>query len=499
MGKNIFGLVLATGLAAMAQVQVPSATPSEPAQLLSPEQLDNLVAPVALYPDQLLSQVLAASTYPLEIVEAQQWLQRNGNLPGTQLMDAAKQQNWDPSVQAMVAFPDAMALLTRDVQWTTALGNAFLAQQADVMNAIQEMRARAQNNGRLVNTPQQTVTTQAQDGQSAIAIQPANPQVMYVPSYNPDYVWGPPAAGYYPQLGYPSNSVGVWFGRAINIASYFAGFASLLGGFGGWGWVLNWLTHSLFLNGLFFNLFGFHGGAGYGGGYGGFGGGGYAARSVWVHDPGHRLGVPYPNRVLASRFGGGFHTANAGFASRGGFGAHETFGSHEAFASHGFATQGLMASRGSVGNGWHSASEGRSFEGRAPEGRAFAGEGRSFAGSSARSFGNSFGGSTSRGFAGNTGNFGSSRGWTSPGGSSFLSPGRSSERSGGTQQFAQARSSERFSAPRESAQHFSEPRGSSHGFKESGGSHFSSGHGSGGHGGGHGSGGHSHGGGGHHK
>jgi hypothetical protein len=451
MGKRIFGLVLASGLAAMAQV--PNAVPSEPPQLLSPEQLDNLVAPVALYPDQLLSQVLAASTYPLEIVEAQQWLQRNGNLQGSQLMDAAKQQNWDASVQAMVAFPDAMALLTRDVQWTTALGNAFLAHQADVMNAIQEMRARAQNNGRLVNTPQQTITTQAQDGQSAIAIQPANPQVMYVPSYNPEYVWGPPAAGYYPQLGYPSNSLGVWFGRAVNIASYFAGFAGLLGGFGGWGWALNWLTHSLFLNGLFFNLFGFHGGAGYGGG---FGGGGYAARSVWVHDPGHRLGVPYPNRVVANRFGGGFHTANAGFASRGGF-----------------------------GNGWHTATEGRSFAGE----------------SAARSFGNSFSGSTSRGFAGNTGNFGSSRGWTSPGGSSFLSSGRLSGRSGGTQQFAQARSPERFSAPRESAQHFSAPRGSSRGSGGSGGSHFSGGHGSGGHGGGggHGSGGHSHGGGGHRK
>lgn len=488
MGKKIFGLVLATGLAAMAQA--PNAVPSEPAQLLSTAELDNLVAPVALYPDQLLSQVLAASTYPLEIVEAQQWRQRNGSLQGSQLMDAAKRQNWDASVQAMVAFPDAMALLTRDVQWTTALGNAFLAQQADVMNAIQEMRSRAQNNGRLVNTPQQTVTAQSQDGQSAIAIQPASPQVMYVPSYNPDYVWGPPAAGYYPQLGYPSDSLGVWFGRAVNVASYFAGFAGLLGGFGGWGWALNWLTHSLFLNGLFFNLFGFHGGGGLGSGFGGgFGGGGYAARSVWVHDPGHRLGVPYPNHVVASRFGGGFHAANAGFASHGGFGAHETFGSREASASHGFATQGLMASRGSFGNGWHTASEGRALSG-----------GGSFAGSSGRSFGNSFSGSfsssTARGFSGNTGNYGSSRGWTSPGGgSSFLSRGLSSERSGGTQQFAQSRSSERFgerfSAPRESAQHFSAPRSSSHG---------SGGHGSGGHGGsGHSSGGHSHGGGGHRK
>ena len=121
--------------------------------------MDNLVAPVALYPDPLLGQVLAASTYPLEIAEAQQWLQRNGNLQGTQRMDAARQQNWDPSVQALVAFPDVLALLGNDLRWTTDLGNAFLAQQNDVMAAVQAMRARAQSNGRLQTTPQQVVTT----------------------------------------------------------------------------------------------------------------------------------------------------------------------------------------------------------------------------------------------------------------------------------------------------------------------------------------------------
>src|ERR1700674_3965039 len=106
-----------------------------PPQLLGPDQLDNLVAPIALYPDPLLSQVLAACTYPLEIIEAQQWFQQNRNLQGQSLIEAAKRQNWDPSVQLLVAFPDVIALLSRDVRWTTNLGNAFLAQQADVMNA----------------------------------------------------------------------------------------------------------------------------------------------------------------------------------------------------------------------------------------------------------------------------------------------------------------------------------------------------------------------------
>ena len=117
--------------------QTPDMQPAAP--LMSPDQLDNLVAPIALYPDPLLSQVLAASTYPLEIVAAQQWLTQRNNIQGSQRMDAARAQNWDPSVQALVAFPDALGLLANDVQWTTDLGNAFLAQQADVMAAVQRM------------------------------------------------------------------------------------------------------------------------------------------------------------------------------------------------------------------------------------------------------------------------------------------------------------------------------------------------------------------------
>src|ERR1035437_1143739 len=142
--------------------QQPAPPKQAPAQLLSPDQLDTLVAPVALYPDALLSQVLVAATYPLEIVEAGQWLQQNRNLQGPQLVDAARQQNWDASVQALVAFPDAFNLLGNDIRWTTDLGNAFLAQQADVMSAIQRMRGRAQQRGRLANTPQQVVTTDVQ-------------------------------------------------------------------------------------------------------------------------------------------------------------------------------------------------------------------------------------------------------------------------------------------------------------------------------------------------
>lgn len=313
--------------------------PAQP-QLLGPDQLENLVAPIALYPDPLLSQVLAACTYPLEIVEAQQWLQQNRNLQGQALIEAAKRQDWDPSVQVLVAFPDVVALFSRDIRWTTALGNAFLAQQADVMNAIQRLRGRASDNGRLASTPQQIVTTETQDQQSAIQIQPADPQIIYPPVYDPAYVWGPSVAGAYPAASYsayPAASYaqagygggfsggsdfangfgngpdfgggsdygnglgnGFGFGQGINLAGLFSG----LLGWGGWGWVLNWFTHSLSLNSLFFNgLFGshdFNGGFNSGGGYGY----GYGAPSVWAHNPAHRLGVPYSNGFLAARYRG---------------------------------------------------------------------------------------------------------------------------------------------------------------------------------------------------
>jgi hypothetical protein len=263
-------------------------TQQVPPQLLSPQQLNNLVAPIALYPDPLLGQILVASTYPLEIVEASQWLQRNKNLGGQELMDAAKQQSWDPSVQALVAVPDALAKLNQDIRWTTDLGNAFLAQEADVMNAVQQMRARAQNNGILASTPQQTVTTEAQGGQQVIVIQPADPQVIYVPSYDPVYVWGPPVYGYYPPLYY--SGFGFHFGLGFNLSFCFGGW----GGWGGWGWGPNWFGHTVFINNSFFPRFGFHHGFRVG----------FVGRTIWAHDPVHRLGIPYRNQQVAARFQG---------------------------------------------------------------------------------------------------------------------------------------------------------------------------------------------------
>src|SRR5580698_5819808 len=146
-----------------AQAPPPGLQQAQQQPAMPPQQLDNLVAPIALYPDPLLGEVLAASTYPLEVVEADQFVQQNGNLQGQDLMNAARQQNWDPSVQALVAFPDVLMLLNSNVRWTTDLGNAFLAQQPDVMAAVQRMRQKAQQAGKLQSTAQLNVVDANQD------------------------------------------------------------------------------------------------------------------------------------------------------------------------------------------------------------------------------------------------------------------------------------------------------------------------------------------------
>src|SRR5687767_12299674 len=178
-------------------------TPSPPAQeaaKIPADQLDSLVAPIALYPDPLLSQTLVASTYPLELVQLQQWLERNPDLAKDQkkLVAAVQKQPWDASIQAMAPLPDLVKRLADDIQWTTDLGNAFLAQQQDVMDAIQRMRAKAQQKGALESNQQQKVETQVVENKQVIVIEQANPEVVYVPSYNPQYVYGPPAYPYPP-------------------------------------------------------------------------------------------------------------------------------------------------------------------------------------------------------------------------------------------------------------------------------------------------------------
>ncbi|MGA8577992.1 MAG: DUF3300 domain-containing protein [Bryobacteraceae bacterium] len=370
-GVSLVCVLAIVGFGAVVLAQGPAAPPASPpsppahaqAAALAPQQLDDLVAPVALYPDPLLGQVLAASTYPVELMEAQQWLQAHSNLQGQQLMDAARQQNWDASVQALAAMPDVLARLTENIQWTTDLGNAFLAQQADVMHAVQRMRERAQANGKLQSTPQETVTTQDQGGQSAIEIEPANPQVIYVPTYDPEYVWGPPTWGFYPPLYYPDY--GYWFGPGIDIGLCFGGWGWGGWGWGAWGWGPNWFGGGLFINAGFFHHYGFQG-YGFGGGFGG--------RMAWMHDPAHRMGAAYSNSRLNARYGAASQAARVAAGRSGNW---HTFGAGNAGSRNSF--RGGTAQAGArSSSGWQHFQGQQGYRGSA---QSYRGSAQSYRGS----------------------------------------------------------------------------------------------------------------------
>ncbi|MCU1310470.1 MAG: hypothetical protein JWO20_1595 [Candidatus Angelobacter sp.] len=215
-------------------------TPVQSAQE-TPEQLQQLVAPIALYPDALVAQILAASTYPAQVVEADRWMQQHSNLKGDQLAQEVNKQNWDPSVKALAQFPTVLANLDKNITWTSGLGDAYTNQPQDVMNAVQVMRQRAQQSGNLKITPQENVTTQGQ----TIVIQPANPQVVYVPEYDPWVVYGYPVVAYPGWYSYPGLYIaepGIAFGLGFGVG-FFSGF--------GWGfhnWGFDWRDRRVLFN-----------------------------------------------------------------------------------------------------------------------------------------------------------------------------------------------------------------------------------------------------------
>ena len=208
------------------------------AQKLSQAQLSALVAPIALYPDPLVSQVLMASTYPLEVAEAYNWQKSNSRLSGSALNQALQQQNWDASVKSLVSFPPVLGMMGSQLSWTQELGNTVLAQQSDVMSAIQTLRAKARASGALQSNSQQTVSTQGSGASESIIIQPANPQVVYVPSYNPAVVYGGwpypayPPYTYYPP-GYVAGTALLSFGVGMAVGAALGGGCHWGGG--GWG------------------------------------------------------------------------------------------------------------------------------------------------------------------------------------------------------------------------------------------------------------------------
>jgi hypothetical protein len=207
-----------------AEVAPPSS--SEAAQVAwSPDELNQLVAPIALYPDALVAQIVAAASYPTEVVEANHWIQQHSGLAGAELANAADPQSWDPSVKALTQFPSVLATMDENLSWTSALGDAYVNQPQNVLDAVQVMRARAQHAGNLQSTPQESVTTAGQ----TIAIQPADPEVVYVPEYDPWDVYGEPLDYYPGWVGGPEAYVGpgIVFGLGIGVG-FFGGY--------GWGW-----------------------------------------------------------------------------------------------------------------------------------------------------------------------------------------------------------------------------------------------------------------------
>jgi uncharacterized protein DUF3300 len=255
---------------------------------LPPDQLESLVAPIALYPDSLLAQTLVASTYPLEIVQLQQWLEKNKTLKDKALADAVAKQPWDTSIQSMAATPEVVKRLADDIQWTTDLGNAFLAQQADVMDAVQRMRKKAKDKGALESNDKQKVEEKKVEEKTVIIVESANPEVIYVPSYSPTVVYGPPVYPY-PPIYYPPYPPGAAF---VSFSFGVMWGAAMWGGSCcGCGW--GGSNVNINVNNNFNKINHYNGGN-----RGGAGGGN------WQHNPQHRGAAPYGDRGTANKYGG---------------------------------------------------------------------------------------------------------------------------------------------------------------------------------------------------
>ena len=263
---------------------------TEEAPKIPNDQLDSLVAPIALYPDAMLAQTLAASTYPLEVMQLDQWMDKNKNLKDKALADAVAKQPWDPSVQSMAAFPDVVQRMAENIQWMTDVGNAVLAQQKDVMDAVQRMRAKAQGTGNLKTGSEQKVETKTtQSGQQVIVVEQANPEAVYVPSYDPAVVYGaaPAEYPYYPYSypGYQPGTALAW-GSAIAVGGVWAN--------NNWG-NCDWDNGDVNINNnnnfnKNYNKNVNKTGTGQGNG--------------WQHNPQHRGNAPYANKQTANKYGG---------------------------------------------------------------------------------------------------------------------------------------------------------------------------------------------------
>jgi hypothetical protein len=252
----------------------------------SAEELDQILAPIALYPDSLLSQVMMAATYPLEIVEAARWSRANPALKGDAAVAAVKDKSWDVSVKSLVAFPPVLAQMNEHLDWTQKLGDAMIAQEQDIADSIQRLRARAADAGNLQSTKEQAVSIQTSGSERIISIAQADPQVVYVPSYNPSWAYGAWPYPSYPPVYYP-------FGGALATGFMWGiGFAAAGAIFGGWNWGYgrgnSWVnvnpTRAVSIDNNFNRA-------------------NVGSGNRWQHEASHRKGVAYRDASARQRYG----------------------------------------------------------------------------------------------------------------------------------------------------------------------------------------------------
>lgn len=359
------GLLLLTGLQTGCATQpaepdtqpvverAPPAAPVSPGVLLggvsqSPQELDQLVAPIALYPDELVAQVLAAATYPAEVVEAERWMQAHTDLKGDALAKAADTQPWDNSVKALVQFPPVLAMMDKNLSWTSSLGEAYMNDSQAVMGAVQQMRGQAQRAGNLKSTPQQNVTDEGQ----TIAIEPAEPDVVYVPEYDPWLVYGAPLAFYPDWVTVPGlfiDGPGIYFGLGIGIG--------IFGGYG-WGWHhwgADWHHHGIVYNHSPYashspTFRGHHGPGGFGhtGGFGHPNGFGRSVGAAGLHSSGFGGRADFHSGTIPR--GGMYGTRSSAFSSFNHGGVTQGFAARGRASAGGFHGGGFGGSHGGGGH-----------------------------------------------------------------------------------------------------------------------------------------------------
>ena len=255
-----------------------------PSASSSQQELDQLLAPIALYPDALLAQMLMASTYPLEVVMAARWSKANPGVTGKALEDAMQKQEWAPDVKALTAVPQVLERMAENIGWMHKLGDAFLADQKAVLNTVQALRVKAQQAGNLKSTKEQVVKTEVQESKSVIIIEPANPEVVYVPTYDPTYIYGPWWYSYPPYYMYPP---GYYYGTGLAFAAGVFWGAAIWGGVN-WGGGGVHVDHHRYNNFNRTNI-----------------GSGSGGRGNWGHHVDHRRGVAYGDNKVAQQYNRG--------------------------------------------------------------------------------------------------------------------------------------------------------------------------------------------------